>query len=218
MRRSSLRFCIVGTPTHPAARFELDLQRNAGARETAHDRPYRYVNDFGSLLVAESIDRHEQQRRALIGRQTADRPPNLIEREPRFDPAHRLVRPQPFLGNFATLLADVPGADLVDPDRLHDAKHPAVKPRALLKLMLACERALACRLNQIVGLDGGAREPARKPPQPRQDRDQLIAETDAHRISARNQMYRQSRQFLTKGQRTSRRLIPGTRAPRVIGD
>jgi hypothetical protein len=63
--------------------------------------------------------------------------------------------------------------------------------------MLACESALACRLNQIVGLDGRAREPAREPPQPWQDGDQLIAETDAHRISAWYQVYRRFRQVLT---------------------
>src|SRR5712671_1909346 len=190
MRRSSLRFCIVGTPAHPAARFELQLQCDAGARETAHDRPYRHTHDFGSLFVAEPINRHEQQGRALIGRQAADRPPNLTEREPSLDPAHRLIRTHPFFGNFATFLADIARADLIDPDRLHNAKHPAVEPRTLLKLMLACESALACRLNQIVGLDGRAREPAREPPQPWQDGDQLIAETDAHRISAWYQVYR----------------------------
>src|SRR5438270_6092127 len=197
MRRSSLRFCIVDTPAHPAARFELLLQCKAGARETAHDRPYRDANDFGGLLVAEPIDRHEQQRRALIGRQAVDRPPNLVEGKPRFDPANRLVRSQPFFGDLTTLLADVPRADLIDPDRLHDTEHPAVEPCTLLKLMLARERPFACRLNQIIGLDGRAREPARKPPQPWQDRDQLIAETSAHRITACNQVYRRSRQCLT---------------------
>src|SRR5438270_111004 len=136
-RSSSLRFCIVGTPAHPAARFELQLQCDAGARETAHDRSHRYTHDFRSLLVAQSINRHEQQRGTLIGRQAVDRPPNLTESEPRLDPAHRLVRAQPFFGDLATLLADIARADLVDPDRLHDAKHPAVEPRALLKLMLA---------------------------------------------------------------------------------
>src|ERR1700731_1899872 len=197
MRRSSLRCCIVGTPAHPAARFELQLQCDAGARETAHDRSHRHTYNFGSLLVAESINRHEQQGRALIGRQAVDRPPNLTESEPSFDPAHRLVRAHPFFGNLATLLADIPRADLIDPDRLHDAKHPAVEPRTLLKLMLTCESALACRLNQIIGLDGRAREPAREPPHPWQAGDQVIAETDAHRISASNQMYRRFRQVLT---------------------
>src|ERR1700726_623621 len=197
MRRSSLRFCIVGTPAHPATRFELLLQCDAGAREAAHDGSHRHTYDFGSLLVAESINRHEQQGRALIGRQAVDRPPNLTESEPSFDPAHRLVGAHPFFGNLATLLADIARADLIDPDRLHDAKHPAVEPSTLLKLMLTCEGALACRLNQIVGLGGRAREPAREPPQPWQDGDQLIAETDAHRISACNQVYRRFRPILT---------------------
>jgi len=190
------------------------LQRNAGACETAHDRPHRYTNDFGSLLVAEPIDGHEQQRRALIWRQAVDRPPHLLERKPRLDPANRLVRSQPLFGNLATLLPDVPRADLIDPDRLHDAKHPAVEPRALLKLMLAREGALARRLNQIVGFDGGACQSTCKPPQPWQDRDQLIAKTHGHRIIAWYQVYRRSRQFLTKQQRTSRRFIPGTLSPR----
>src|SRR6185437_1631246 len=121
MRQSSLRFCIVYTPAHPAARFELMLQCDAGTRETAHNRSDRYPNDFGSLLVAEPIDRHEQQRRALIWGQAVDRPPNFIESEPRFDSANRLVRSQPLFGNLATLFADVPRANLIDPDRLHDA-------------------------------------------------------------------------------------------------
>jgi hypothetical protein len=66
-----------------------------------------------------------------------------------------------------------------------------------MKLMLARESALACRLNQIIGLYRRAREPAREPSQSWQDGDQLIAETDAHRISARDQMYRRFRQVLT---------------------
>src|SRR6201982_1304501 len=215
MRRSSLRFCIVGTPAHPAAGFELQLQCDAGACETAHDRPYRHTYDFGSLLVAESINRHEQQGRALIGRQAADGPPNLIEGEPSFDPPHRLIRAHPFFGNLATLLADVPRADLIDPDRLHDAKHPTIEPRALLKLMLACEGAFACRLDQCLSIDWRPGEAARKAPQPRQSRDQLIAETDAYRFLARHQLYRRSRQILTERQRTSRRNIPVTPAPLI---
>ena len=74
--------------------------------------------------------------------------------------------------------------------------------------MLACEGALACRLDEIVGFDGRAGEPAGEPAQPRQDRDQLVAEPRARRISARSQIDRRFRQFLTEGQRTSRRLIP----------
>src|SRR5712691_5748273 len=212
MRRSLLRFCIVGTPAHPAPGLELQLQRDAGARKPAHDRSYWHTCDFGSLFVAEPIDSHEQQRGPLIRRQAIDRPPNLGESEARFDAPHRLVRSQPLLGDIAILLPDIPRADLVNPDRLHDAKHPAVETRPLLKLMLACEGALACRLNEIVGLDGGTREPAGEPTQPWQDRDQLVAKAAAHRISARNQTYRRSRQFLTKRQRTSRRLIPGARS------
>src|SRR6202040_2180873 len=171
MRRSSLRFCIVGTPAHPAARFELQLQCDAGARETAHDRSHRHTYDFGSLLVAESINRHEQQGRALIGRQAVARPPNVTESEPSFDPAHRLVRAHPFVGNLPTLLAHMPRADLIDPDRLHGAKHTGLVPRTLLKLMVTCESAFASRLDQIVALGGRAREPAREPPQPWQDGD-----------------------------------------------
>src|SRR6516165_4886958 len=197
MRRSSLRFCILGTPTHPAARLELQLQRDAGACETAHDRPYRYSRYFGGLLIGEPIHRDEQQRCSLIRRQAIDRPPNLIKSKARFDSTHRLIRSQPFLGNVTTHLPNISRTDLINPDCLHNAKHPAIEARALLKLMLTCEGALACRLNEIVGIDGGAGEPASKPTQPRQDHDQLISETDAHRISARNQMYRRSRQFLT---------------------
>ena len=43
------------------------------------------------------------------------------------------------------LLAYVPRAQLVDPDRLHDAEHPAVEAGAFLELMLPRERPLARR-------------------------------------------------------------------------
>src|SRR5215471_2269804 len=163
MRSSSLRCCIVCAPAHPAARFEMQLQRDAGARETAHDRSHRHLYDFRGLLVAEPINRHEQQRRSLIGRQPADCPPHFIESQPRLDAPHRLIRPQPLFGDLAVLLANISCADLIYPDRLHDAKHPAVEPRALLKLMLPREGSLARRLNQIVGVGRGTGEPASKP-------------------------------------------------------
>jgi hypothetical protein len=87
---------------------------------------------------------------------------------------------------------------LIDPDCLHDAKHPAVEPCTLLKLVLPGKRALAGSLNEIVGIAGGSREPASETTQPRQDGDQLIAEPDARRIPIRNQAYRRSRQSVAK--------------------
>jgi hypothetical protein len=182
MRRSSLRFCILRTPAHPAARLELQLQRYAGASETAHNRADWDPGHFGCFFVAEPIHGYEQQRRPLIRRQALDRSPDLIERQARFDPPYRLIRPQPSLSNVALLLTDVSRADLVDPNRLHDAEHPAVEASALLKLMLARESAFARRLNEVVGLDCRAGESASKPAQSGQDRNELVAKTETHRI------------------------------------
>jgi hypothetical protein len=134
----------------------------------------------------------------LIRRQVIERPPNLVESKTCFDPARRLIRSQPILCDIAILLAHIPRADLIDPDGLHDAEHPAVETRAFLKLVLTRQRPFASSLHEIVGVRDGPRKAASKSAQSRQDRDQLIAEPDAHPISARNQASRRSRQFLTR--------------------
>src|SRR5215469_909943 len=162
MRQSSLRFCILDTPAHRASRLKLLQQCDASARQAAHDRPYRHAHNFCGLLVAQSVNSYEQQRDPLICRQAIDGPANLIERQTRLHSPHRLVGTQP-RGRIAILLPDVSRADLIDPDRLHDAKHPTVKPRALLKLVLACEGTLTRRLDEIVGLDRRACKSASKP-------------------------------------------------------
>src|SRR5690242_21112027 len=118
MIRSSPGFGIVGTPAHPAACLELQLKGDARARETAHYGSDRHPRNFGRLLVAEPIDGHEQQRRSLVGRQTTNGPPDLIERQPGLDASHRLIRSQPLLGYFAILLTNFSPTGLVDPDRL----------------------------------------------------------------------------------------------------
>src|SRR5205823_14590250 len=100
------------------------------------------------------------------------------------DRAHRLDRSQPLLGDITVFLADLAGPELIDPNRLHNAEHPAVEPGALLKLMLTCERPLARRLNKIVGLGRRSGQAPGKPAQPRQNRDQLIPEARAHRSRA----------------------------------
>ena len=170
MRRSSLRCCILGTPAPLGGSLELQLQRYTGPRETAHYRADRNLHYFSSLLVAEPLDGNEQQGRSLIRRQAVKRPPNLVERKTGFNSAHRLIRAQPILGYIAILLAHVPRADLINPDRLHDAEHPAVKACALLKLVLPRERPLAGGLDEIIGIRHGPRQSARKTPQSRQDR------------------------------------------------
>src|SRR5882672_6728982 len=148
MRRSSPSLCIRPTPAHSSAGLELRLQRHPGPRETAHDRTDRHLHYLCSLLVAEPLDGHEQQGGSLIRRQEVDGAPHLGEGEACLDAAHWLIRTQPLLGDIALLFADVTRADLIDPNRLHDAKHPAVEPRTLLKLVLACKRTLARSLNQ----------------------------------------------------------------------
>src|SRR6266700_2693527 len=130
----------------------MQLQRYAGSRETTHYRANWNLHHVGGFLVAEPVDGHEQQRRSLIGGQAIDRAPDLVEGKACFDAAHRLVRTQPFLDNITILFAHLARADLVDPDRLHDAKHPTVEPSTLLKLMLACELTFAGSLNEIVGI------------------------------------------------------------------
>ena len=113
-----------------------------------------------ACLVTEAIHSHEHQCRALVRRQTTDRPTHFGEREPGLDSAYRLIRSEPLLGDLAILLANIPRADLVDPDRLHDTKHPTVETRTFLKLMPARERPFAGGLDQIVRLDGRSGEPA----------------------------------------------------------
>src|SRR5262249_43833170 len=86
--------------------------------------------------------------------------------------------------NIAILFSDIAGAQLIDPDRLHDAKHPTVKPRPLLELVLPRQRPFTRRLHQIVGLGGRSGEAAGKAAQPRQDRNHLLAELRAPRVPA----------------------------------
>ena len=131
----------------------MGLQRHAGPREAAHDRADRNLRHLGRLPVAEPFHGHQQQRRALVRRQAIDRAAHFAQGQPRLDPAHGFVRAQAVFGGLGVFLADGARANLVDPDRLHDAEHPAVEPGALLKLVAARQRALARRLRQIVGLD-----------------------------------------------------------------
>jgi hypothetical protein len=74
--------------------------------------------------------------------------------------------------------------------------------------VLSCERPLARRLNKVVGLGRRAGETAGKAPQPRQNRDQLIAEALAHRIAAISRTNRRFCLFPTERQRASWCFIP----------
>jgi hypothetical protein len=74
--------------------------------------------------------------------------------------------------------------------------------------MLTCERPLARRLNKIVGLGRRSGQAPGKPAQPRQNRDQLIAEALAHRIGAVSRADRRFCLFPTQRQRASWWDIP----------
>jgi hypothetical protein len=113
------------------------LQRDPGARQSTHDRTDRDLHYLRGLLVAEPFDSHEQQGRSLIRWKVIDGSPHLGERKTGLDTAHRRVRAKTLLRDVALLLANVSRADLINPNRLHDAKHPAIEPRTLLELMLA---------------------------------------------------------------------------------
>jgi hypothetical protein len=73
--------------------------------------------------------------------------------------------------------------------------------------MLTRQGTLAGRLNQIVGVTGRAREPARKTPQPGQNRDKLIAESRRHGNSL-GPADRRLCVFPAQGQRASLSIIP----------
>jgi hypothetical protein len=157
----------------------------------------------GDFLVAEAFHGHEHQRGPLIGRQKLDRTAHLGERQTRLDGAHCGIRSQPLLRDIAVFLADLASPELIDPKGLHNPKHPAVEPGALLKLMLSRERPLARRLNKVVGLSRRTGEAAGKTPQARENSDQLIAEALAHRIAAVSRANGRFCLFPTERQRAS---------------
>src|SRR5205823_11234907 len=138
---------------------------------------------------------------------------HLAERQTRLDGANRGIRSQPLLCDIGVFLADLAGPEMIDPKGLHNAKHPAVEPGALLKLVLSCERPLARRLNNVVGLTRRTGEAAGKTPQARQDRDQLIAEALAHRIAAVSRANGRFCLFPTERQRASWCFIPVMNRP-----
>jgi hypothetical protein len=74
--------------------------------------------------------------------------------------------------------------------------------------MLSRERPLARRLNKVVGLGRRSGQAPGKPAQPRQRRDQLIAEALAHRIAAVSCADRRFCLFPTQRQRASWSNIP----------
>jgi hypothetical protein len=69
--------------------------------------------------------------------------------------------------------------------------------------MPARKRALAGRLDKIVSLDAGPRQPAREAAKPREYRYQLVAEPLASRILVRNSARRRSCHCMPERQRTS---------------
>src|SRR5436305_1264180 len=79
--------------------------------------------------------------------------------------ARRLVASRPLAIDLAILLADLPGAQLIDPDRLHDTKHPAIEARPLLELLHSREGALASGLHEVVGLGHGPGQATGEAPQ-----------------------------------------------------
>src|SRR5260221_2194543 len=190
-------------PAVPGAAFKLPLERQVGARQAAHARADRHPGDFRRFLVAEALNGHEHQHRPLLRRKIVNRAADFGESQARFDAADRRIRPQPLVFDIAALLADVTGAELVDPDRLHDAQHPAVEPGALLELMLARERTLARGLDKIISVARRTGEAAGETPQSRQNRDQLIAEPRAYRIVAFSRSDRRFCLLPTERQRAS---------------
>src|SRR6185312_1240535 len=106
---------------------------------------------------------------------------DLLQGQPGFDAAQRLVGADMHALVLARLLANVPGAQLIDPDRLRDPEHPAVEPRPLLKLMHTGQGPFARRLDEIIRLGSAPRQTARETPQARQNGDELVAEGRAHR-------------------------------------
>src|SRR5215469_2725561 len=107
---------------------ELCLERDPRPRQPAHDRADRYFGDIRRLLVTQPIYRHEQEGRALLERQFAERTADFLQSEPGFDAAYRLVRADMHALILARLLADIPGPQLIDPNCLRDPEHPAIEP------------------------------------------------------------------------------------------
>ncbi len=147
-RRSSLRCCILGTPTPLAPGLELQLQRDTGPCETAHDRADRDLHHFRGLLVAEPLDGNEQQGRSLIRRQAIKRLPNLGESKTCFDPTYRLIRSQPVPRRYRHSPCARPANG---PDRSRSSARYGTS---------------SCRTACPPETGAGAREPARRRPGP----------------------------------------------------
>lgn len=71
----------------------------------------------------------------------------------------------------------LPASGYVDPAVAHDPIHPTVHPRARLPGRLTQQRLLQRHLAQIVGIGRVPRERTRKPPQTRQQREQIVLES-----------------------------------------
>src|SRR6185312_13600771 len=122
----------------------------------------------------------EEKRGPLLGWQLLQRGAHLLKCQPCLRTPARLIGADMdplFLG---FLSPNVPRAQLIDPDRLHDSKHPAVEARPLLKLVRPGKRPLARRLDEVVGLDSRAGQAAGEAPQAGQHADELVADRYTH--------------------------------------
>ena len=68
------------------------------------------------------------------------------------------------------------GARFIDPAVAYDAVHPGVQSRSFLPLVARLQRAFERGLAQIVGVRRVAGERSRKPPQPREQGQELTLE------------------------------------------
>jgi len=143
--------------------------RQPGARQSAHHRAHRQPEGLRGLAVRQSFDAHQKQHLALRLGQLRHGASYGVERDSSFNDA-RAVHDDLFLRiDHTAPLPHLSTAELVDPHGSHDAEHPTVEPGPRHPLMLALQGALACGLDEIVGVLGRARQAASEATEPGQE-------------------------------------------------
>lgn len=147
------------------------------ARQPAHHRPDRYIENAGRLPVGKVLDADQENDFALIVRQIGDRLGNAVQGKACFDIslARGADKVLPLLNVLLRAGRALP-SDVVDPQISQDLEQPRIKTGSRFKALGVGKRAFASRLHQIVGKIAGTAKGNRKTAQVRKKCNKLLSE------------------------------------------
>ena len=152
------------------------------ARQPARYSSHRYVHDFGSFFVRESLDQYQAHDLALLVRQPGQCA--LDRNDIRMLMTARIRNALAQLLRGKNPLAPVSRPRLVDPRIAQNAEQPARNRRILPQLIRTRQSTLDRNVHEVIGVLHTTGEGPRKAPQPRQQSDDLLAKIFAQCLHA----------------------------------